>query len=77
MPAQSQKPAPSRLTVQLLPDVSEQLHAICDRKGYSKTDAVNRALMLYNWAYGIVSDSDRELIIRDPETGESTQIVFT
>jgi hypothetical protein len=67
---------PRRLTVQLLPKVSEQLAALCERTGYSKTDAVNRALLMYRWADDLVRD-DKELIFRDPETGECVTLVFT
>jgi Ribbon-helix-helix protein, copG family len=76
MPPPTSDPQSTRLTAHLLPKVSAELQSLCDRTGRSKTDLVNRALSLYEWAEGITSDG-KELLIRDPGTGESTTIVFT
>jgi hypothetical protein len=62
-----------RITVALIPQAGEDLQRLQDRTGLSKTDIVNRAITLYDFIDAQLREG-RDVIIRDPKTGE-TQVV--
>lgn len=62
-----------RITVALVPKASEGLQHLTATTGLSKTDVVNRAITLYEYIDSQLADG-RDLILRDPRTGE-TQII--
>ena len=64
---------PDRITVALIPKAAGDLARLQDCTGLSKTDAVNRAISLYEFV-NAQSAAGRDLILRDQETGE-TQLV--
>jgi hypothetical protein len=66
-------PAAERISVALIPIVSEQLRRLQDRTSMSKTDITNRAITLYEFIDSQMQ-ADREVLIRDKRTGE-VQIV--
>jgi hypothetical protein len=68
-----QRVTADRITVALIPKASEDLQRLQDRTGLSKTDLANRAISLYEFVESQLQ-AGRELLVRDPETGES-QIV--
>ena len=59
-----------RITVALIPRAGADLQRLVDTNGLSKTDIVNRAITLYEFIDEQLR-AGRELIIRDPGTGES------
>jgi hypothetical protein len=64
---------PERITVALIPKAAGDLKKLLDRTHLSKTDITNRAITLYEFIEAQIS-AGREVIISDPETGE-TQVV--
>jgi hypothetical protein len=72
-PAAAAAAATDRITVTLIPKAAGDLARLQDRTGLSKTDAVNRAISLYEFV-NAQSAAGRDLILRDQETGE-TQLV--
>lgn len=67
-------PAPAdRITVALIPKAADDLASYCARTRHSKTDAVNRAVSLLEFADAEMA-AGRDLLVRDGETGE-TQVV--
>ena len=68
-----QRVAADRITVALIPKASEDLQRLQDRTGLSKTDLANRAISLYEFIESQLQ-AGRELLVRDPETGESQMI---
>jgi hypothetical protein len=65
--------AHERITVALIPKAGSDLRQLQSRTSLSKTDLANRAITLYEFVDGQLR-AGRELIIRDPVTGE-TQLV--
>jgi hypothetical protein len=65
--------ATDRITVALIPKASDDLQRLQDRTGLSKTDIANRAISLYEFIES-QSQAGKELIVRDPKTGESQLI---
>ena len=63
-----------RITVALIPKAGEDLQSLIDRTGLSKTDIVNRAVILYEFIDGKAGDHD--LLLRNRETGETQAVVF-
>jgi hypothetical protein len=61
-----------RITIALIAKAAEDLQALQDRTGLNKTDIVNRAIILYEWADAQLTGSD--LLVRDRETRD-TQLV--
>ena len=59
-----------RITVALVPKASESLQRLMVSTGLSKTDAVNRAISLYEYIDSQLQ-AGNDLILRDPKTGES------
>lgn len=64
-----------RVTVALVPKAAGDLQQAVERTGLSKTDVINRAISLYRYIEGRLSDGD-ELLIRDDKTGQVEQIKF-
>ena len=62
-----------RITVALVPKAADDLQHTVDRTGLSKTDVVNRAVSLYEFIDGRLSEG-AELLIRDAKTGQVEQI---
>lgn len=62
-----------RITVALIPKAADDLQQLQDRTSLSKTDITNRAITLYEFIDEQLR-TGREVLIRDPGTGE-TQIV--
>jgi hypothetical protein len=62
-----------RITVALIPKAAEDLQRLQDRTSLSKTDIANRAITLYEFIDAQLR-ADRDILIRDNETGE-TQVV--
>jgi len=58
-----------RITVGLIPRTAEELDELRSKSGMSKTDLVNRAISLYSFFEEQVR-SGRQVVIRDPQTGE-------
>jgi hypothetical protein len=68
--AVDQRTPTDRITVALIPKASEDLQRLQDRTGLSKTDIANRAISLYEFIDSQLQ-AGKDLIVRDPETGES------
>ena len=64
-----------RITVAMVRKAGEDLETLQDRTGLSKTDIVNRAISLYAFIEDQVQ-AGKELLVRDPETGETQLIRF-
>jgi len=60
----------NRITVALIPAVSEDLERLQERTSLSKTDITNRAITLYEFIDAQLH-SGNELLIRDKQTGET------
>ena len=63
------QPAAERLTVSLIPKAVTDLQILQGRTSLSKTDLTNRAISLYEFIDAQLS-AGREVLIRDPVTGE-------
>ena len=68
--AVDQRTATDRITVALIPKASDDLQRLQDRTGLSKTDIANRAISLYEFIESQFREG-RDLIVKDPKTGES------
>jgi len=70
------RPSPSeRITIALIPRAIDGLLRLVDRTRLSKTDVVNRAIILYEF----IDDqtrADQEILIRDKVTGETQAVVL-
>ena len=64
-----------RITVALLPKAAADLAGIVERTGFSKTDATNRAISLYEFIESQLA-AGKQLLVRDPETEETQLIRF-
>lgn len=64
-----------RITVALVPKVVAELQRLQERTSLSKTDLTNRAITLYEFIEGQTS-AGREVLIRDPQTGETQLVRF-
>ena len=64
-----------RVTVALVPKAADDLQRTVERTGLSKTDILNRAITLYNFIDGRLSEG-AELLIRDQKTGLVELIKF-
>jgi len=65
--------ATERITVALIPKAGEDLQRLQDRTALSKTDIANRAITLYEFIDAQLR-ADRDVLIKDNETGE-TQVL--
>ncbi|MER7209839.1 hypothetical protein ABT340_22500 [Streptosporangium sp. NPDC000239] len=68
-PPQARQIVSERITVGLVPRVSEQLQRLQERTGFSKTDLVNRAITLYEYVEAEASKGN-DLLIRQKDNGE-------
>ena len=64
-----------RITVALIPKVTEDLQRLQERTGLSKTDIVNRAITLYEF-FEAKLRSDHDVINRDRESGETQSVII-
>ena len=64
-----------RITVALIPAVAGLLRLLQERTNLSKTDITNRAITTYEFLDQQLK-TGRDLIVRDPHTGESLQVRF-
>jgi hypothetical protein len=62
-----------RITVSLIPKAGQDLQELQDRTNLSKTDIVNRAIILYEFIEEQLS-AGQDILIRDKDTGE-TQLI--
>ena len=62
-----------RITTSLTPRTAEELSAMREATGHSKSDLINRAISLYAFVTGQL-EAGMELLVRNPETGESQRI---
>jgi hypothetical protein len=70
------RPQPGeRITVALIPAAAGNLRLLQERTNMSKTDITNRAITTYEF-FDAQLKSGRDLIIRDPRTGESHLVRF-
>lgn len=68
-------PVAERVTVALIKKAAADLAALTERTGLSKTDAVNRAISLYEFIEGQMR-AGRNLLTKDRQTGETQLIRF-
>jgi len=68
--AVDQRTVTDRITVALIPKAGEDLQRLQDRTGLSKTDIANRAISLYEFIDSQLQ-AGKDLIVKDPKTGES------
>lgn len=66
---QTRQVASERITVGLVPRVSEQLQRLQERTSFSKTDLVNRAITLYEYVEAEASKGN-DLLVRQKDSGE-------
>jgi hypothetical protein len=64
-----------RITVALIPAAAGDLRRIQERTNMSKTDITNRAITTYEF-FDAQLKSGRDLIVRDPRTGETQLVRF-
>ena len=64
-----------RITVALVTKASEDLQRLQDRSGHSKTDIVNRAITAYEFLDAQLR-AGKDLLVKDPKTGETQLIKF-
>ncbi|WP_433143209.1 hypothetical protein ACQPZ8_47900 [Actinomadura nitritigenes] len=62
-----------RITVSLVPRAAEQLSALMDRTGMSKTDLVNRAITLYEYVEQEI-DQGNDILVRK-QGGDEVYVV--
>jgi hypothetical protein len=67
--------AGERITVALIPGVHADLRRLQERTGLSKTDITNRAITSYEF-FDAQLQAGREIIVRDPKTGETQLVRF-
>lgn len=72
-PAAERQSPNERIIVALIPKAGEDLQALQDSTGLSKTDIVNRAITLYEFIEGQLQ-AGKDLYVKDPETGETLLI---
>jgi hypothetical protein len=64
-----------RITVALVAKVADELRRIQQRTGLSKTDAVNRAISVYDFIDEHMA-AGHELVLRRPDTGTEQLVRF-
>jgi hypothetical protein len=69
----SASPTYERVTVNLIKKASDALTAVSAREGMNKTDAINRALQIYNYLSAGAARGD-DILIRDPQTGATERL---
>lgn len=73
--AADRPPVTDRITIGLLPRVSEGLQRLQDETSMSKTDIVNRAVTMYEFIEDQLR-AGRDLLIRDSETQEIQKVMI-
>lgn len=73
--ARPQPTTTERITVALIPKAGEDLQRLVERTHLSKTDITNRAITLYEFIDTQLR-SGRELLVRDPSTGQTQTILI-
>lgn len=73
---EAQPASGERITVALIAKTAKELRRIQASTGLSKTDAVNRAISVYDFVVKQL-DAENELIVRDPETGVERLVHIT
>ncbi|WP_326560657.1 hypothetical protein [Micromonospora sp. NBC_01796] len=63
------RPALKKVTVNLGPRAVDALDAACARTGDTKTDTMNRALVVHNLVLGLVEHGGGSLAVRHPDGG--------
>jgi hypothetical protein len=58
-----------KVTVNLNPRAVDALDSACGRTRDTKTDTINRALVVYNLVLGLVERGGGSLAVRDPDGG--------
>ena len=71
----SQVAIADRITTALVKKAGEDLAALQERTGLSKTDVVNRAISLYEFIESQLQ-AGKQLLIKDPESDETQLIRF-
>lgn len=64
-----QQVSSERVTVGLIPKTVEELERLRTKTGTSKTDVVNRSISLYAFITEQIQ-AGRQIVLRDPQTGE-------
>lgn len=64
-----------RITVALIPTAAEDLQRLVERTRLSKTDITNRAITLYEFIDTQLR-AGRDLLIRDPASGDTQTVVL-
>lgn len=64
-----------RITVALIPAAAGRLRRLQERTNLSKTDIANRAITSYEF-FDAQLKSGRDLLVRDPRTGETQLVRF-
>lgn len=64
-----------RITVALIPKAGEDLQRLVERTHLSKTDITNRAITLYEFI-DMQLRAGREVLIRDPSTGQTQTVLI-
>jgi hypothetical protein len=64
-----------RITVALVRKAGEDLQALQNRTGLSKTDVVNRAITLYEFIDARIREG-KDLVVYDPERDESQTVML-
>jgi hypothetical protein len=64
-----------RITVALIAKATDDLRKIQERTGLSKTDVVNRALILYEFIDSRLAEGS-ELTLRNKETGDTETVLL-
>jgi predicted transcriptional regulator len=65
----------SKLTVQMSDEMNDVLGELADSRGLAKTQVLRRAVALMKYLDDASNDG-RELLLRNPETGEEQQLVL-
>lgn len=73
--AADRKQVVERITVALIPDVSEDLQRLQDWTKLSKTDITNRAITLYEFVEALLR-AGNDILIRDKKTLETQSVVI-
>jgi hypothetical protein len=73
--ASSRSQGVDRITVALIPKVSEDLQRLQDRTSLSKTDIANRAITLYEFIEAQLR-AGRDILIRDKKTREIQNVLL-
>lgn len=68
-------PVVDRITVALVPKAVTSLQALHERTGLSKTDLVNRAVILYDFIEESLRGG-RDVLVRDKKSGEQHTVVL-